>query len=111
MFTAGYNNWRVLNVFWVTEHDFKPRLPHLVSRRYFQAATLLNVYPYVSIVFFKLCAFLIFTASEEMFNTPFNIIYGCWNMLAILLLLLLRQRPHSVLYLIAGCCLLLSFLL
>jgi hypothetical protein len=92
--SAELNNWRVLNLFWVTEHDFKPIFPSLVSKRYSEAATFLNVYPFVLILFFKLCVFLIFTASDsKTFNITFNVIYGGWNVFVIMLLLV-TQRPN-----------------
>ena len=96
MCSDDLNCWRVLNVFWGTEHDFKPILPSLFFKRYFRAAELLNVYPFVLVVFFKFCVFLIFTASDsQTFNTTFNVVYGCWNVFVILLLLV-SQRPHRV---------------
>ena len=83
-------------MFWTTQHSFKPSLPSILSKIYFPSASFVNVYPFVLIMFFKLCVFLIFTASDrQTFNTTFNVIYGC-GYVFVTLLLVVTQRPHRV---------------
>jgi hypothetical protein len=91
-FTDEFYRFRVHEVFWKTEHVFKPAVSSSLAKRYALAAAFLNVYPYVVLSVGKLCFFFIFTASNfEDFNIIFNVLY---TLFCVVLICCLLTKPR-----------------
>lgn len=87
--------WRVQNKFWETDHDFKPHFAPSMTRQYTRAAIFLNGNPFVMILFFRLCSFLLATAIDfQRFNITFSAIYSSL-IVWIIALLMMKRRPDS----------------
>lgn len=73
---GDFHHWRAVNTYWMTQHDFKPHFSSPLLKRYSIATFFLNLYPFTTHLFLKLCIFLIFTAFDSRFNAVWNGIYG-----------------------------------
>lgn len=82
-------------MFWTTNHDFKPRVLRSHAKLEACAAAFLNVYPFVAVLFIKLCVFLTFTASDPRFNFVWNIVFAM-QYVAVIALFTVRVTSNNV---------------